>query len=222
MRTRTGSIALTSLSLVALSFGASAQTRTPAAPHVHPHLTASPVPAASSAPANTSRETMLLDPNNAPESLRITLPGVANGVIAQESAFGGMGCTGQNRAPRITWSGAPAGTRSFVIVVHDPDAPTGVGFFHWLVANLPATTTELPLGGALPAGAMQTQTDFGMAGYGGPCPPPGENHRYVFTVYALDVPRLELAPTASGALIRFMVRGHTLALGRAVATYRRP
>jgi Raf kinase inhibitor-like YbhB/YbcL family protein len=165
---------------------------------------------------------MLLDPNPATASLRVTLPGLQNGVIPQENAFGGMGCTGQNRSPRIQWSGAPAGTRSFAIIAHDPDAPTGVGFFHWIVANLPAHTTELAAGAAMPPGAIQTQTDFGQPGYGGPCPPPGETHRYIFTVYALDVPHLDLPATASGALTRFMLRGHTLALGRAIGTYRRP
>jgi Raf kinase inhibitor-like YbhB/YbcL family protein len=146
-------------------------------------------------------------------------------MMPQDSAFNSFGCTGHNRSPHIRWTGAPAGTRSFAVIAHDPDAPTGVGFFHWTVFNLPATTTELALDAShagVPAGAVQAGTDYGATGYGGPCPPVGENHRYIFTVYALDVPQLQAPPTATGAMLRFLVRGHTLALGRATVTYRRP
>jgi Raf kinase inhibitor-like YbhB/YbcL family protein len=135
-----------------------------------------------------------------------------------------MGCTGKNQSLAVSWTGAPEKTQSFVLIMHDPDAPTGVGFFHWLVVNLPKETNSLAVGASasLPPGTAQTTTDFGMPGYGGPCPPPGPAHRYSVTVYALDVPKLDVPPTASGALLRFMLRDHTLALGRAVATYQRP
>jgi Raf kinase inhibitor-like YbhB/YbcL family protein len=168
---------------------------------------------------------LLLDPNPAPATLHVTLPEAAGGTVPQASAFNSFGCTGQNQSPHITWTGAPAGTRSFALIVHDPDAPTGVGFFHWTVFNIPATTTSFALDAShsgLPGGAVQGGTDFGAQAYGGPCPPAGENHRYMFTVYALDVPQLQVPPNATGAMLRFAVRGHTLALGRATATYRRP
>jgi Raf kinase inhibitor-like YbhB/YbcL family protein len=167
----------------------------------------------------------LFEPNNAPATLQVTLPDATGGVVPQASAFNSFGCTGHNQSPHIRWTGAPAATRSFMIIAHDPDAPTGVGFFHWSVFNLPSTVTELALDAShtgVPHGAVQGSTDFGAQGYGGPCPPTGETHRYIFTVYALDVPTLQAGPNATGALLRFMARGHTLALGRATATYHRP
>ena len=165
---------------------------------------------------------MLLAEVDAPESITVTLEGLGAGAELEERHVANVfGCTGGNVSPAISWSGAPEGTRSFVLEVHDPDAPTGVGFFHWVVVDLPATTTALPEGGsaALPEGALATRTDFGAPGYGGPCPPPGPAHRYVFTVYALDTERLGVEEGASPAVVRFMLRGHALAVGRAVATF---
>ena len=108
------------------------------------------------------------------------------------SADFGFGCAGGNKSPHLKWSDAPAGTKSFAVTCYDPDAPTGSGFWHWLVVNIPPDVTELALGagskgGALPQGALQTRTDYGFAGYGGPCPPEGDHpHRYLFTVYAVN------------------------------------
>jgi Raf kinase inhibitor-like YbhB/YbcL family protein len=100
--------------------------------------------------------------------------------IADEQVFQGFGCTGQNISPAITWSGAPKGTKSFALLVHDPDAPTGgAGWWHWVVTNIPADAKELPKGAGkadgsgLPKGAAQISTDFGGPGWGGPCPPVG-------------------------------------------------
>lgn len=166
----------------------------------------------------------LLDPNPAPATLAVALPSVVDGRVPDESVYGGFGCTGGNRSLAVTWSNVPEKTQSFALVMHDPDAPTGVGFFHWTVFDLPPTARALELGASqsgLPSGSVQGYTDFGGSGYGGPCPPSGPPHRYVLSVYALDVPKLELGPNATGALVRFMVREHALAFGRATATYQR-
>lgn len=120
-----------------------------------------------------------------------------------------FGCQGGNQSPQVKWSGAPAGTKSFVVTMYDPDAPTGSGWWHWVTANIPASVDELPagagsVGGKLPAGAQTFNHDGGQPGYGGACPPVGQNHRYVITVHALKVEKLELPPNATPALVGFM------------------
>lgn len=127
-----------------------------------------------------------------------------------------MGCQGDNQSPQLKWSGAPAGTRSFVVTMYDPDAPTGSGWWHWVTANIPASVSELPAGGKLPAGALAINNDAGQPGYGGACPPLGQNHRYVITVYALKVEKLDLPPNATPALVGFMSWAH--GLGKASLT----
>lgn len=111
-------------------------------------------------------------------SFQLTSTDVKDGRFAPAQIFSGFGCTGGNVSPQLSWRGAPAGTKSFVVTVYDPDAPTGSGFWHWLVINLPASVTSLSTGAsrtaALPAGALETRTDFGPPGYGGPCPPAGD------------------------------------------------
>lgn len=142
--------------------------------------------------------------------------------LPPSSSFQGFGCTGDNRAPAVHWQGAPAGTRSFALTVFDPDAPTGSGWWHWVVVNLPASSQGLPVGGALPAGADAVRNDYGQAAWGGPCPPKGDApHRYVFTVYALDVPNLGLPEGASPALTGFMIHSHTVGKAQATLTYGR-
>lgn len=134
--------------------------------------------------------------------------------------YQGFGCHGGNLSPALAWSGAPRGTKSFVLTAYDPDAPTGSGWWHWVVYNLPVTTRALPEGAGradgslLPAGARQGRTDFGSIGYGGACPPAGDKpHRYRFTLHALKVGALDLPPDASAAMIGFMV--HASQLGQA-------
>ena len=125
-----------------------------------------------------------------------------------------------NTSPHLRWSGAPEGTKSYAITCYDPDAPTGSGFWHWTVANIPADVTELPAGGPVPAGAVEGRTDFGEPGYGGAAPPPGHGpHRYIFTVFAVDAERLDVTPDNSGAVFGFNLHFHTLAKASITATY---
>lgn len=136
--------------------------------------------------------------------------------MPEKHVFNGMGYQGDNLSPHIAWEDAPEGTKSFVITCFDPDAPTGSGWWHWVVANIPAETTSLPQGAgsgkaALPAGALQTRTDFGQAGYGGAAPPAGETHRYIFSVHALDVDNIDVDEGSSGAMVGFNVHFHVLA-----------
>ncbi|MGX9254838.1 kinase inhibitor [Pantoea ananatis] len=136
--------------------------------------------------------------------------------MPEKHVFNGMGYQGDNLSPHLAWEDAPEGTKSFVITCFDPDAPTGSGWWHWGVANIPAETTSLPQGAgsgkaALPAGALQTRTDFGQAGYGGAAPPAGETHCYIFSVHALDVDKIDVDEGSSGAMVGFNVHFHVLA-----------
>ncbi|MBB4228842.1 YbhB/YbcL family Raf kinase inhibitor-like protein [Rhizobium mongolense] len=146
--------------------------------------------------------------------------------MADAQVFKGFGCDGGNVSPNLSWSGAPAGTKSFAIMAYDPDAPTGSGWWHWTVFNLPSTASELPTGagsdGELPEGAVQGRTDFGMSGYGGACPPVGHGpHRYQFTVYALSLDKLPLDEKAPAAMVGFFVRANTLDQASIEVTYQR-
>ena len=159
----------------------------------------------------------------------LTSPDIADGsTIAQSFEFDGFGCSGRNQSPVLRWSGAPEGTKGFAVNVYDPDAPTGSGFWHWYVIDLPASVSELPAnagakGGAhLPAGARQIRNDYGQYAWGGMCPPPGDKpHRYIFTVHALSVERIDVPDDVPAALAGFMVNAHTLAKASFTATYGR-
>ena len=129
----------------------------------------------------------------------------------------------ENRSPQLSWSGAPEGTKSFAVTCYDPDAPTGSGFWHWTVANIPADVTELVEGASpagLPTGAVEGRTDFGTAGFGGAAPPQAHGpHRYIFTVFAVDTERLDVTPDNSGAIFGFNLHFHTLARASTTAIY---
>ncbi len=149
----------------------------------------------------------------------------SGGTVADEQVLTGFGCTGGNVSPQLSWSDAPAGTKSFTLTMFDPDAPTGSGFWHWLVVNMPPATKELAKGASksgMPAGALQTRTDFGAPGYGGPCPPKGDKpHRYQFTLFAVDVDKLEVNADTSAAVVGFNLHFHTLGKAAFTATYGR-
>jgi Raf kinase inhibitor-like YbhB/YbcL family protein len=148
--------------------------------------------------------------------------------IPLAQVFGGMGCTGNNVSPSLSWHAAPAGARSFALTMYDPDAPTGSGWWHWVVYNIPATATGLAAGAGdaakklLPAGAAQGNTDFGMPGYGGPCPPQGDKpHHYIFTVYALNVDKLDIPANATAAFVGFNIHAHQVGKATFTALYGR-
>jgi Raf kinase inhibitor-like YbhB/YbcL family protein len=164
-----------------------------------------------------------------PPAFTLESPDLAGGTFTAAQIFNDFGCTGENHSPALTWSNPPADTKSFVITVFDPDAPTGSGFWHWTVFNIPATTTSLAsnaaaaTGGSLPAGAIQGYTDFGAPGYGGPCPPEGDApHHYVFKISALSVDKLDDLTSASpAALVTFSALSSTLGTATFTATFGR-
>lgn len=128
---------------------------------------------------------------------------VAGGAMAPAQVFNQFGCTGANQSPALAWAGAPQGTKSFAITAYDPDAPTGSGWWHWVVFHIPVATSSIATDASrsgLPQGAVQARTDFGSTGYGGACPPVGHGvHRYQFTVYALPSEQLRIGEAALDA-----------------------
>jgi Raf kinase inhibitor-like YbhB/YbcL family protein len=151
-----------------------------------------------------------------------------NSTLTIDQVFKGFGCEGKNISPALEWKNPPAGTKSFAVTVYDPDAPTGSGWWHWVMFNIPATVTKLdaeagnPASGKAPAGAVQSRTDFGAPGFGGACPPPGNKpHRYIFTVYALKVDKIDADANASGAMVGFMLNANKLGKASFTAKYGR-
>ena len=148
--------------------------------------------------------------------------------IAAAQLYKGFGCDGSNVSPSLAWKNAPAGTKSFAVTVYDPDAPTGSGWWHWIVFNIPTDVTSLPAGvgnpasGQTPKGAAQSKNDFGKPGYGGPCPPQGDKpHRYIFTVFALKADRIDADAKANAAAVSVMLNAGKLDKASFTATYGR-
>ena len=143
--------------------------------------------------------------------------------LTPANVFQGFGCKGGNASPELTWSNPPKGTKSFAITVYDPDAPTGSGWWHWFAFNIPADARKLPAAikaeKGLPAGTIELKNDYGQFGFGGACPPPGEVHRYIFTVHALKT-KLDLSNKVSNALAGFMVKANTIASSSITAVQR--
>lgn len=150
------------------------------------------------------------------------------GQATDEQVFNGFGCTGKNISPQLSWRNPPEGTKSFAITMYDPDAPTGSGWWHWVAFDIPASTTGIPAGAGtpnmpgMPAGAVQSMTDFGQPGYGGPCPPAGHGpHQYIITVYALKTDKLGLDAKAGAPMVGFNLNQHLLGKAGLVFYYGR-
>ncbi len=162
-------------------------------------------------------------------ALDLTSPDIHQGKsMAKAQEYNGFGCDGGNVSPALHWSHEPKGTKSFAVTVYDPDAPTGSGWWHWVIFNIPASIHELasnagnPASGLAPQGSVQSRTDYGTVGFGGACPPQGDKpHRYQFKVFALDVEHLDLGADSSAALVGYMLNAHKLGTAQIEARYGR-
>lgn len=150
------------------------------------------------------------------------------GQATNKQVFKGFGCSGDNISPELSWISAPEGTKSFAVTMYDRDAPTGSGFWHWVIFDIPSGVMELKSGAGdlsknlAPAGSIQSVTDFGQPGYGGPCPPEGHGyHEYLITIYALKVDKLGLDKSATPAYVGFTLYANTLAKASLVMYYKR-
>jgi len=138
--------------------------------------------------------------------------------------FNGFGHNGANTSPHLAWSDPPADTQSFVLTLYDPDAPTGSGWWHWIVANIPRSCRSLPRGAgsgqaSMPPGVVQARNDYGKSSFGGAAPPPGAPHRYIWTINALKVDLIDVTPDSSGALVGFMVTMNKIASAQLLTRY---
>lgn len=136
-----------------------------------------------------------------------------------EPTYAEPSCGGQNVSPDLRWSGAPEGTSSYALTCYDPDAPTGSGWWHWIAFDIATAQTSLSAGQGPDAPMRQWRNDYGYVGYGGPCPPPGPAHRYVFTVHALDVEKLDVPDEATSAACRFTLLSHAIDSASFTATF---
>jgi Raf kinase inhibitor-like YbhB/YbcL family protein len=150
------------------------------------------------------------------------------GGATKTQEFNGFGCSGANQSPALAWKNAPEGTKSFAVTMYDPDAPTGSGFWHWVVFDIPANVNELVTDAGniqlklAPKGAIQSVTDFGIKGFGGPCPPEGHGfHQYIITVFALKTDKLGPDENTNAAVVGFNLWNQTLAKASIVAYYKR-
>ncbi|PZS17792.1 MAG: YbhB/YbcL family Raf kinase inhibitor-like protein [Pseudonocardiales bacterium] len=161
-------------------------------------------------------------------SFAVTSNDLTDGKAQGEAqAYEGAADNAANASPHLTWSGFPDGTLSFVVSCFDPDAPTPSGFWHWMLVDLPASTTSLDTNAAvadaaLPGNAFHVRNDWGSKDYGGAYPPDGDRpHRYFYVVHAVDVESLGVDDDASAAVVSFNLVFHTLARAQLVATFQR-
>jgi Raf kinase inhibitor-like YbhB/YbcL family protein len=162
-------------------------------------------------------------------SITLSSDDIAQGeFMAKTHEFNGFGCSGGDLSPHLKWSNAPKGTKSFAITAYDPDAPTGSGWWHWQVVNIPKNVTEIAAGAGsvnkdvAPQGSMQINNDYGSRGFGGACPPSGHGvHHYRFTIHALSVEILDLPEDASGALAGYMINANTIESNTIESLYKR-
>lgn len=156
---------------------------------------------------------------NAPMNMQVTSIAFTEGQPIPEKYT----CSGPDVSPPVTWSNAPAGTKSFALIADDPDAPMRT-WVHWVIFNLPSATTSLPenmpKSSELPDGAKQGMNSFHDMGYGGPCPPPGKPHHYHFKIYALDT-MLDLKPGVTKEELLKAMEGHALGQGQLIGTFQR-
>ena len=197
----------------------------------HNKSTSSSTPAGPTAAPTVPPLAQQIVPNPLPSLTVTSATFTAGGTLPNSMIYNSFGCTGLDQSPQLTWTAGPTGTVTYAVTVFDPDAPTNVGFWHWLVYNIPASTTGLAAGipvtggaggaGVLPAGASQALDDYGVQGYGGPCPPVGGGlHLYIFTVTALGTTITGLnAATTGGALLQFNMDGNILARGQVTGTF---
>lgn len=142
--------------------------------------------------------------------------------LTNEQVYNGYGCTGKNISPELAWSNPPVGTKSYALVMHDPDAPVPGGWFHWIVANIPVSKTSFKKGELINSPAVLSKTSFNSTGYGGPCPPAGHGkHRYIFTVYALDKENLPISQELSPGKVEAMIQQRALAKTSITGYYQR-
>lgn len=151
-----------------------------------------------------------------------------SGQLTKKQEFVGFGCDGQNISPQLYWENPPEGTKSFAVTVYDPDAPTGSGWWHWVILNIPANVNELksnagdPTNSIAPEGTLQTRTDYGKAGFGGACPPRGHGlHKYEFTVYALKKEKLNFTSNIPAAQVNYMIKANSIGQATLVSYYKR-
>ncbi|BAK70717.1 YbhB/YbcL family Raf kinase inhibitor-like protein [Aliarcobacter butzleri] len=146
------------------------------------------------------------------------------GQLTKKQEFNGFGCSGENISPQLSWENAPKGTKSFAITVYDPDAPTGSGWWHWVVFDIPSNKTTLAsgFGNSDSKEAIQSITDYGKTGFGGACPPVGDKaHRYIFTVHALDIETLGLDKNTNAATVGYYINSHSIAKASIISYYNR-
>jgi Raf kinase inhibitor-like YbhB/YbcL family protein len=150
------------------------------------------------------------------------------GEATLKEEFNGFGCMGENESPQLSWKNAPEATKSFAITMYDPDAPTGSGWWHWIVFDIPTSTTELVANAGdikldlTPEGTIQSITNYGAQGYGGPCPPQGHGlHQYIITVYALKTDTLGLDENTNPAVVGYYLWNNTIAKASIVSYYKR-